>query len=111
MKPSLTLKQRYALRAALRFAWSHPTAGVCALRSECRNRGVVANPRMAAAVRVANDPAFAWGDPAATSRPLDRNGATIWNERKVDAVRMRAWIAAAEAAAEAPDTCAIPTTP
>jgi len=91
---AVTPAQRYALRAALRFAWSRPTSN-CALVVECRERRCEISRVMRAVWIVRND--VPWSDPSATSRPLDKHGQPVWNEGKINTIRRRAWVAAVEA--------------
>ncbi len=93
-----TPKEVYALRAAMRWAWSRPPrpGTYTILRTEFRERKLILTPEYIAAFAAATTPGFSWDDPCATKRPLDKFGQPIWRESRLDTLRRAAWIKAAE---------------
>jgi hypothetical protein len=92
-------KEIYAFRAAMRWAWDHPPAvNTCvALRIEFRDRKLKLTLPYIRAFKAANTQPFHWHDPSATCHPTNKHGQPEWNSAKIDRLRRKQWIAAAEA--------------
>jgi hypothetical protein len=96
---SRTKPEVYAFRAAMRWAWERPpranTYGI--LTIEFRDRKLTLTDPYIRAFKAANTQPFHWSDPSATCCPTNKYGQPEWNSAKIDRLRRKQWIAAAEA--------------